>query len=1342
LFFSYQSSGQCLNGIYTIGGNNPDYPTIFAAINSLNQNGVCSPVTFNIRSGIYSEQTLTIGSFAGASEQNRVVFQSESPDSNSVHIHNSDYSLPNNIVLILNGAAFVTFNNCIFQHIGSTIMNCILLKNGASFNNITHCTFSSTNSTQAGALKYTYALVASHNDNIQGYRNEFNRIDHNRFLGGQYGIVWDSGASPSVPESNNSFTNNVFTGQNTQTIYTNWQRNMVLSGNNIYSDATPPVGLNYLSGFYLQNVQDSLCVTGNAMFLLKASFGMELVTSSTNANFVICNNYVQTGDSSSGTVFNVGATNSRSILVAYNTFRSNGKANNSAICNIGSNVSIVFRNNQCIAEGLGRAFEFSAPSSYYKGSHNNLFSRGTSLTYMNAYSYSNLTAFQAATNQDTGSISVFPRFNGVRTYVMNDKSIDSMGVVMPQINKDIRGKLRDKTRPDIGAYEFDLINRDVGLTNLNSGSFNCSGTNPIVVSLKNFGTDTVYSTVVHWRAGGISQTDYLFNGRLAQGDSATAVQIGVFNFPSATPIKVFIGAVNNKTDQNNLNDTILGSRTAGALNGIYTIGNQDADFHSLTSVQKTLTSNGICGPVTFLLKEGFYFERLLFTAIAGNSAVNTITFRSADGVPEHAVFNINPIGAPNTYGIQINGPLYLNFIKLSIVSGDRVNGTGSTPIDILKAGTIKIDSCKINAFAGDGTAAINIRQTDTAWITNNTVIGCSSGVTIIQQTTTASTFHIINNSFTDNSLGLDLTGMATSVNNPVKLLVQNNRFKCMAGLAGHPSTYGIKANTFAGIQVIGNTISSYGHSLAFYYIRALNGIRPALVNNFLSDGGVLITQSSNVDILFNSIMIDTLLWNQNYPRAALELNTDTSIVLLNNILSNTMTSYYGGALSTVSKVASPTQIKHSDYNDFYSKDTSVVFYGNRPYWNLARWKKESYDSNSVTLDPRFVSPPDLHITDTLLRGIGKMVSGITTDIDGDIRPNPPAMGADEYNSVNSLGVWPGDIDNNGIVENIDMLQLGLDYGKTGLKRGIRGILWKNYLSSNWSTVQLSGLNDRYADCNGDGSIDFADTLAITMANFGNIHHRPMISSGGAPGKPPLYFVTSSKTYQAGDWINVEVWTGTSSLPLSKLYGLAYTFNFDPNLVATGTSQLTYSGSWLSTPASMVTLGKTFESSGTATGAVCRVDHVSSSGFGKIASFRFQVTGRIRTPAQMVLNFNMYQAVDEKGAPVLFNVLADTIFINPLITNLSAPPMNREISATPNPFGAEVEISITAAFEETGTWELFNYLGQSEATWQNFHLKAGGNKFQIDTQVIGLRPGMYFLHWTGTKTQSMIKLTKL
>ncbi len=86
-------------------------------------------------------------------------------------------------------------------------------------------------------------------------------------------------------------------------------------------------------------------------------------------------------------------------------------------------------------------------------------------------------------------------------------------------------------------------------------------------------------------------------------------------------------------------------------------------------------------------------------------------------------------------------------------------------------------------------------------------------------------------------------------------------------------------------------------------------------------------------------------------------------------------------------------------------------------------------------------------------------------------------------------VWPGDADANHIVDNNDLLPIGLAYDSIGPVRTVQGIVWQGDVSTDWADT-LPGyfptVNFKYADCNGDGRVDANDTLAI-VTNFGLTH---------------------------------------------------------------------------------------------------------------------------------------------------------------------------------------------------------------------------------------------------------------
>ncbi len=72
-----------LCGIYTIGGNNPNFINFTEAANALNLSGISCPVIFKVRNGIYNER-IKIGPVMGNNLINSITFISENNNSDSV----------------------------------------------------------------------------------------------------------------------------------------------------------------------------------------------------------------------------------------------------------------------------------------------------------------------------------------------------------------------------------------------------------------------------------------------------------------------------------------------------------------------------------------------------------------------------------------------------------------------------------------------------------------------------------------------------------------------------------------------------------------------------------------------------------------------------------------------------------------------------------------------------------------------------------------------------------------------------------------------------------------------------------------------------------------------------------------------------------------------------------------------------------------------------------------------------------------------------------------------------------------------------------------------------------
>ena len=85
-------------------------------------------------------------------------------------------------------------------------------------------------------------------------------------------------------------------------------------------------------------------------------------------------------------------------------------------------------------------------------------------------------------------------------------------------------------------------------------------------------------------------------------------------------------------------------------------------------------------------------------------------------------------------------------------------------------------------------------------------------------------------------------------------------------------------------------------------------------------------------------------------------------------------------------------------------------------------------------------------------------------------------------------VWPGDTDNNGIVDERDVLPIGMYWAKTGPARSPASATWAAQTASTWTPSTAT-----YADANGDGIVDERDVLPIGM-NWHKTHEVPL----GAP----------------------------------------------------------------------------------------------------------------------------------------------------------------------------------------------------------------------------------------------------
>ena len=289
-----------------------------------------------------------------------------------------------------------------------------------------------------------------------------------------------------------------------------------------------------------------------------------------------------------------------------------------------------------------------------------------------------------------------------------------------------------------------------------------------------------------------------------------------------------------------------------------------------------------------------------------------------------------------------------------------------------------------------------------------------------------------------------------------------------------------------------------------------------------------------------------------------------------------------------------------------------------------------------------------------------------------------------------FSVWPGDANDDLIVNNYDLIPIGLYYGETGFTRDTITNSWDPHPSTNWGSYQSDGCDLKFVDCNGDGIINSNDTLAITL-NYGltHLYHSPRNASKERSGGVPLYFIADSSLYHSGSRIHVAVWLGNSTTQATNIYGLGYDISLDNSLMQSGTISFNYDNSFLGTKnsdaLSLYYIGNDIET------AVTRIDHRNKSGYGKIGDLYFTLSSTINNP-KLLISFSSSQAVDSSGNILTIQPINDTLSVKTTTSINLLSINNNQVSIYPNPTSGQ--FTIKSEGNQNGYMvEVFNLMGQ-------------------------------------------------
>lgn len=287
-------------------------------------------------------------------------------------------------------------------------------------------------------------------------------------------------------------------------------------------------------------------------------------------------------------------------------------------------------------------------------------------------------------------------------------------------------------------------------------------------------------------------------------------------------------------------------------------------------------------------------------------------------------------------------------------------------------------------------------------------------------------------------------------------------------------------------------------------------------------------------------------------------------------------------------------------------------------------------------------------------------------------------------------VWPGDANRDGLVSNLDVLELGLASGATGAARSATSNAWAGQFASAWNGTISTGWNKAHADCNGDGIVNSNDNTAIT-ANFGLTHS---FKGSNISTNPDITIVPQQAIAFEGIWNKADIILGDASNSITQLYGLAFDINYDQSKVQTDSVGISYTASFLSSNNTNIDFGKTIFTNGKLFCASVRTDHSDVNGNGKIAEFWYKVKTGLPNNSNITISVSNVQKVNASGA---FNTLTvdagALVSISNNLTGLIDENKNMSANVMMHPNPSSKQITLQSTLGKTVTYSISDMIGR-------------------------------------------------
>ncbi len=309
-------------------------------------------------------------------------------------------------------------------------------------------------------------------------------------------------------------------------------------------------------------------------------------------------------------------------------------------------------------------------------------------------------------------------------------------------------------------------------------------------------------------------------------------------------------------------------------------------------------------------------------------------------------------------------------------------------------------------------------------------------------------------------------------------------------------------------------------------------------------------------------------------------------------------------------------------------------------------------------------------------------------------------------TVQGFTVWPGDADNSGVVNQADILPLGLYWGSRGPARSNASQQWIAQAATAW--VSQAAI---YADANGDGVINQADVIPIglnwakthSLGKIGSsVHGGPNANAAIALGTPLLRAIGPASVNGKSNF-EVNIVLGDTTNSVSNLFGLSFVLDFAGSknfMQVVEATQGTMLGS------DVIFFPQIDNNNGNvAFGITRKAGQGGVTGSGQIAKIKFAI---LNQTSIVTFTTRDIQANDATGNPIAILPSSSST----LVGVEQAPSIPTEFSLQqnyPNPFNPSTAIAYALPTRSFVRLSVINALGQILVDLVNGEQSAGWNQ---------------------------------